>query len=94
MVVTVLRWIATGLMSLLALGALASFGLFIAFVGFRNAGIIVPSAATTVTNFGTGVKSHPMANTEPSVMIVKCTRRAGGQFNPACSIKFASFGPS
>ena len=31
MVVTVLRWIATGIMALLAVGALASFGLYIAF---------------------------------------------------------------
>lgn len=31
MVVTVLRWIATGIMTLLAVGALASFALFIAF---------------------------------------------------------------
>ncbi len=31
MVLTVLRWIAGGVMALLAVGALASFGLFIAF---------------------------------------------------------------
>jgi hypothetical protein len=31
MVVTVLRWIAAGIMALLALGAVASFGLYIAF---------------------------------------------------------------
>ena len=31
MVVMVLRWIAAGIMSLLAVGALASFGLYIAF---------------------------------------------------------------
>ncbi|HEY4959171.1 MAG TPA: hypothetical protein VII31_15295 [Caldimonas sp.] len=33
MVVTVLRWIAAGIASLLAVGALANFGLYIAFEG-------------------------------------------------------------